>query len=273
MRWSSCRRSAVAGVLEDAEAAGVKTATIYSAAMGDGPDPESHKRGAWLKDFLGRSKIKVAGPELHGRLQLSREDVRLSQQRAVPLPGRLGGAAFQSGGTLQFWLRTAADRGLRFSYGITSGNEISFDLADYLNFLVDDPEHQRDRAVHRGHPPAATPSWRRPGARSKPASRSSRSRPAPPPSRKPAAQSHTGAIGGDYAAYLAMCERYGIVQLPQPRRHDGGRAGVRRRTAAEGAAHRLRHDLRRHRRPALRLRRGRRRARCRTIRAADAQGT
>ena len=26
-----------------------------------------------------------------------------------------------------------------------------------------------------------------------------------------AAQSHTGAIGGDYAAYLAMCERYGIV--------------------------------------------------------------
>ena len=25
-----------------------------------------------------------------------------------------------------------------------------------------------------------------------------------------AAQSHTGAIGGDYAAYLAMCERYGI---------------------------------------------------------------
>ena len=26
-----------------------------------------------------------------------------------------------------------------------------------------------------------------------------------------AARSHTGAIGGDYAAYLAMCERYGIV--------------------------------------------------------------
>src|SRR5258708_15015330 len=25
-----------------------------------------------------------------------------------------------------------------------------------------------------------------------------------------AAQSHTGVIGGDYAAYLAMCERYGI---------------------------------------------------------------
>src|SRR5262249_59383835 len=50
------------------------------------------------------------------------------------------GAIFQSGGTLQFWLRTGADRGLRFSYGITSGNEADLDLADYLNFLVDDSD-------------------------------------------------------------------------------------------------------------------------------------
>jgi acyl-CoA synthetase (NDP forming) len=57
---------AVGGVLEDAEAAGVKTATVYAAAMGDGPDPESHKRGAWLKDFLGRSRIKIAGPNCMG---------------------------------------------------------------------------------------------------------------------------------------------------------------------------------------------------------------
>ena len=26
-----------------------------------------------------------------------------------------------------------------------------------------------------------------------------------------ASQSHTGAIAGDFAAYLAMCERYGII--------------------------------------------------------------
>ena len=79
----------------------------------------------------------------------------------------------------------SADRGLRFSYGITSGNEISFDLADYLNFLVDDPEHQGDRAVHRGHPPARRVHGGGRRARSKPASRSSRSRPAPPRSRRP----------------------------------------------------------------------------------------
>ena len=105
-------------------------------------------------------------------------------------------AAFQSGGTLQFWLRTSADRGLRFSYGITSGNEISFDLADYLNFLVDDPNTKvialfiegirrpeafmaaAARALEAGKPIVAIKT----GATAK---------------SQAAAQSHTGAIGGD----------------------------------------------------------------------------
>ncbi len=56
---------------------------------------------------------------------------------SVP-PGPVGGI-FQSGGTLQFWLKSAADRGLRFSYAVSSGNEADLDLADYLDFLVDDP--------------------------------------------------------------------------------------------------------------------------------------
>ena len=45
-----------------AEAAGVTSATVYAAAMGDGHDPESKKRGAWLKDFLATSKLRIAGP-------------------------------------------------------------------------------------------------------------------------------------------------------------------------------------------------------------------
>ena len=96
----------VAGVLEDAEAAGVKTATIYSAAMGDGPDPESHKRGAWLKDFLGRSKIKVAGPNCMGAYSYHEKIFAYPNNELCRFPAGSVGAAFQSGGTLQFWLRT-----------------------------------------------------------------------------------------------------------------------------------------------------------------------
>ena len=51
----------------------------------------------------------------------------------------------------------------------------------------------------------------RPAARSPWASPSSPSRPARRRKSQAASQSHTGAIAGDYAAYLAMCERYGIV--------------------------------------------------------------
>ena len=199
----------VAGVLEDADAAGVKTATIYSAAMGDGPSPESHQRGAWLKDFLSRSRIKVAGPNCMGSYSYHEKIFAYPNNELPRFPAGSVSAAFQSGGTLQFWLRTSADRGLRFSYGITSGNEISFDLADYLNFLVDDPNTKvialfieglrrpdafmaaAARALEAGKPIVAIKT----GATAK---------------SQAAAQSHTGAIGGDYAAYLAMCERYGI---------------------------------------------------------------
>src|SRR6266545_7088314 len=38
---------AVPAVLTDAEAAGIKSATVYASMMGDGDDPESKKRGAW----------------------------------------------------------------------------------------------------------------------------------------------------------------------------------------------------------------------------------
>ena len=49
---------------------------------------------------------------------------------------------FQSGGTFQFWLQQAALRGLDFSYAVSSGNELDLDLADYINFLVED-EHTK----------------------------------------------------------------------------------------------------------------------------------
>ena len=50
-------------------------------------------------------------------------------------PGAIG-AVFQSGGILQFWLTAMAARGAGFSYAVSSGNEIDLDLADYVNFLV-----------------------------------------------------------------------------------------------------------------------------------------
>jgi acetyltransferase len=197
-------------ILSDAEAAGVKSATVYASSVGDGESGASRERGAWLKNFVATSRLRVSGPNCMGSYSFREKLFAYPNTElcAVP-PGPVGGL-FQSGGTLQFWLKSAAERGLRFSYAVSSGNEADLDLADYLDFLVDDPHtkqivlfiegirrpqafmHAAGRALAAGKPLLAIKTG---------ATQRSRS----------AARSHTGAIGGDYAAYLAMCERYGIV--------------------------------------------------------------
>ena len=200
----------VADVLTDAEAAGVKSATIYASAVGDGESEPSRARGAWLKNFLASSKLRVSGPNCMGSYSYREKLFAYpNTELCKVLPGPVAGI-FQSGGTMQFWLKSASDRGLRFSYAVSSGNEADLDLADFLNFVVDDPHTKQivlfiegirrpqafmraaARALEAGKPVLAIKT----GATQK---------------SRTAARSHTGAIGGDYAAYLAMCERYGIV--------------------------------------------------------------
>ncbi len=200
----------VADVLTDAEVAGVKSATVYASTVGDGDSEASRTRGTWLKDFLARSRLRVCGPNCMGSYSYRERLFAYPNTELCGVPPGPVGSVFQSGGTMQFWLKTAAERGLRFSYAVSSGNEADLDLADYLDFLIDDPHTKQivlfiegirrplafmraaARALQAGKPVLAIKT----GA-------TARSR--------AAARSHTGAIGGDYAAYLAMCERYGIV--------------------------------------------------------------
>ncbi|MDB5594751.1 MAG: hypothetical protein JWM36_1712 [Hyphomicrobiales bacterium] len=202
--------TAVTDVLEDAAARGLRSATIYAGGVGDGEDPASQARGAWVREFLTRTPLRLAGPNCMGAHSFREKLFAYPNPELAALePGSVG-CVFQSGGTLQFFMKTAASRGLRFSYGISSGNEIDLDLADYVNFLVDD-EHTRQivlfvEGIRR--PRAFMHAAARALACGKPiltikTGATARSR--------EAAQSHTGAIAGDYAAYLAMCERYGIV--------------------------------------------------------------
>src|SRR5713226_915081 len=202
--------AAVAGVLTAAEETGVGSATVYASMLGDGDEPESKARGAWLTDFTATSRLRVAGPNCMGAYSYRERLLAYPNMELCQLtPGSVA-CIFQSGGLIQFWMKAAAERGLRYSYCITSGNEPDLGLADYLNFVIDDAEtrqvvlfiegirrpaafmHAAGRALAMGKPILAIKS----GATAK---------------SRAAAQSHTGAIAGAYAAYLAMCERYGIV--------------------------------------------------------------
>ncbi len=200
----------VAGVLEDAEAAGVTTATIYSGAMGDGEEAESRKRGAWLKEFLARSKLRISGPNCMGYFSYREKLFAYPNGDLCNVPAGPVGLVFQSGGNLQFFMQVAADRGLRFSYGISTGNEPDIGLEDFLNYVVDDPETRQIVMFIEGirRPEAFMAAAGKALSLGKPiiAIKTGKSH-----AGQEAALSHTGAIAGDYAAYLAMCDRYGIV--------------------------------------------------------------
>jgi acetate---CoA ligase (ADP-forming) len=202
--------AAVPDVLLDAEASGIKSATVYASMVGDGDAPESAKRGAWLKDFVANSRLRVSGPNCMGAFSYRERMFGYPNTDLCALPPGPVACLFQSGGLIQFFMKAAAERGLTFSYCVTSGNEPDLSLADYINLVVDDPAtkqivlfiegirrpeafmHAAGRALAAGKPIIAIKT----GATAK---------------SQAASQSHTGAIAGDYAAYLAMCERYGIV--------------------------------------------------------------
>ena len=94
----------VADVLTDAEAAGVKSATIYASAVGDGESEPSRARGVWLKDFLAGSKLRVSGPNCMGSYSYREKLFAYPNTELCKVPPGPVAGIFQSGGTMQFWL-------------------------------------------------------------------------------------------------------------------------------------------------------------------------
>jgi acetyltransferase len=197
-------------VIEDGVRHGLKSATVYSAGVGDGADAESRARGLRLKEICADSGLIVSGPNCMGGHSWREKLFLYPNARIAKLEAGSVGFASQSGGMVQFWVQSAGDRGVRFSYAVSTGNEIDLDLADYLKFLVDDPHTRVIVLFIEGirRPEAFMAAAAKALAAKKPivAIKSGRTE-----QSRQAALSHTGAIAGDFAAYEAMCDRYGIV--------------------------------------------------------------
>ena len=204
---------AVQEVLETGLAAGLKSATVYASQLGEGTDPEIIARGAALKVLIERSGLTICGPNCMGLNALREKNFGYPNADLCELtPGSVAFVA-QSGGTVQYIASMGAHRGLNFNYLVSSGNELSVDLADYLNFFAEDDSTRvialfiegihrprvfmaaAEKALAAGKPIVAIKTGKSQKARDN-------------------AQSHTGAIAGDYGAFTAMCERYGIVVCP-----------------------------------------------------------
>jgi acetyltransferase len=203
---------AVLSTLEEATKLGTKAATIYSAGFGEGDDAEGKKRGQALKDLCDRTGLVTCGPNCMGSFSLP--EGLWSFPTAVPLlkKGPVG-LIFQSGGSLGNWIKGASERGIGFSYAVSSGNETSLDLVDYLSFLLDDVETKLIALMVEGirRPKEFMTVAAQALAKNKPilVIKLGRSE-----MGKRQAISHTGALAGSDEVFDAVCKQLGLVRCP-----------------------------------------------------------
>jgi acetyltransferase len=203
---------AVLSTLEEATKLGSRAATIYSAGFGEGDDPEGKERARAMKELCERTGLVVCGPNCMGSFSLA--EGLWSFPTPVPLlrKGPLG-VVFQSGGSLGNWIKGAAERGLGFTYAVSSGNEVSLDLVDYLSFLVDDAATRVIALMVEGvrRPQEFMAVAAQALEKQKPIlivklGRSEMG--------KRQAISHTGALAGADEVFDAVCNRLGLVRCP-----------------------------------------------------------
>jgi acyl-CoA synthetase (NDP forming) len=202
----------VPGVLAEGAAHGLKCALIYAARFGEGGDPEGLARADSVR-ALCRQGLRVSGPNCMGAVALRERLLLYPAPRVRALPVGDIGIVFQSGGTFQFWLQHAATRGLGFSYAVSSGNELDLDLADYVNFLVEDEGTRVIACMVEGvrRADAFMAAAEKALAARKPLLVVKLGRSA---GGRAAAASHTGALAGDDRVFDAMCRKYGVLRCP-----------------------------------------------------------
>jgi len=203
---------AVLRALEEGSSLGSRAATIYSAGFGEGEDAEGKERARALRELGQRTGMVCCGPNCMGTISVT--EGQWCFPTALPLlrPGPVG-MIFQSGGSLGNWIKGACERGIGFSYAISSGNEVDLDLVDYLAFLIDHPETKLVLLFVEGirRPKEFMTVAARALARGKPIlvvkiGRSERGR------RQ--AISHTGALAGADKVFDAVCHRFGLIRCP-----------------------------------------------------------
>ena len=204
---------AVPGVIEQCIEKQVKSIIIHTAGLGESGE-EGKRTQERIKAQIREAGIRVVGPNCAGIVNMT-ENMILSpiacyEINDLPV-GRIG-LISQSGGLTGAYVSRAADRGIGFSYVISTGNEMDLGVSEFAHHLLRDEntdaiaiflealrnvEMFRDVAVEamkRRKPIVVLKVGRTEvGAR--------------------AAASHTGALTGADTIYDAFFRQYGIVRV------------------------------------------------------------
>jgi acyl-CoA synthetase (NDP forming) len=211
------REAVEAAVLECAKA-GVGGVVVFASGFSETGDPEFSKVQERLGDIARDTGMPIIGPNcigvvnyLNGAAATFAASAAYGFIEGLPAKPRRVGLISQSGG-VGFSLSLAAQRGVAFSHVLTSGNSGDVDVADYVSFLAEDPDCDAIACLFEGMPEpmrflqAAEIAWQanKPLVVHKIATGQSGAE---------AAMSHTGMLAGSNAAYSALFQRAGVVQV------------------------------------------------------------
>lgn len=132
--------SSVEDLLRDCAVANVRSAIILTAGFSE-VGGEGVTRQQAIASFVQETGMRVLGPNCVGMANFTQNlaaSFHPSFENAMGQAGHIG-IVSQSGAFAGLAVGVGTDRGAKFSYSISTGNEVDVDLADCLAFLADDP--------------------------------------------------------------------------------------------------------------------------------------
>jgi acetate---CoA ligase (ADP-forming) len=130
---------AVVPLLRQAADRGITSALVVSEGFADAASSEGEARQRQLVTLARASGMAVAGPNCMG---IASFQYRFAATMAdIPEGSIPGGISLvsQSGGLLNAVAELAANRGIGLNYLISNGNGAVVEIADYIDYLADDP--------------------------------------------------------------------------------------------------------------------------------------
>lgn len=203
----------VEGQVNQCLAAGVGGLIVLSSGYAE-QDAEGAVRQAQLKALVARHGVPMVGPNclgiMNGNTGLIASSTFSINDRKLA-GGKLGFVT-QSGAIGTYWLDMVLAAGSGVSNWVSTGNEADVDIAEVLDYMVDDPktaaiglyiEGIRNGALFRGALAKAQ-------AKKKPVLVLKAGRTA---IGAAAAASHTGALAGEDAVYQAFFDQHGVCRV------------------------------------------------------------
>lgn len=204
---------AVINSLQECAQGGVRSAIVYSAGFAE-TGPEGREKQARMTEIARTSGMRICGPNCVGAINfldgiamsfsgfLEIKKLRSGKVGFVSQSGALGGSI----------LSRAQDRGMGFSYFISTGNESDLETSDFIEYFVEDPETAVIMALVEGlRDPEKFVSVAE--------SALERGKPliilkvGETEVGKQAAATHTGSLAGSVRSYKAVFQMKGVVQV------------------------------------------------------------